>query len=132
MRLDSLALERCLSALEERFNDLDKSADNQRDEAQRQVSLLKQQLEAERDIRAKDQEAAYQQLQETRQQLEVSQLEAKQAREEFESTLRQLHQVQEELERYFILHRENSKMLSSSQGQVDKVLFLLSGVISSS
>ena len=132
MRLDSLALERCLSALEERFNDLEKSADNQRDEAQRQVSLLKQQLEAERDIRAKDQEAAYQQLQETRQQLEVSQLEAKQAREEFESTLRQLHQVQEELERYFILHRENSKMLSSSQGQVDKVLFLLSGVISSS
>jgi len=132
LRLDSLALERCLSALEERFNDLEKSADNQRDEAQRQVSLLKQQLEAERDIRAKDQEAAYQQLQETRQQLEVSQLEAKQAREEFESTLRQLHQVQEELERYFILHRENSEMLSSSQGQVDKVLFLLSGVISSS
>lgn len=132
MRLDSLALERCLSALEERFNDLEKSADNQRDEAQRQVSSLKQQLEAERDIRAKDQEAAYQQLKETRQQLEVSQLEAKQARKEVESTLRQLHQVQEELERYFILHRENSEMLSSSQGQVDKVLSLLSGVISSS
>ena len=132
MRLDSLALERCLSALEERFNDLEKSADNQRDEAQRQVSSLKQQLEAERDIRAKDQEAASQQLKETRQQLEVSQLEAKQARDEVESTLRQLHQVQEELERYFILHRENSEMLSSSQGQVDKVLSLLSGVISSS
>ena len=110
MRLDSLALERCLSALEERFNDLEKSADNQRDEAQRQVSSLKTQLEAERDIRAKDQEAVYQQLKETRQQLEVSQLEAKQAHEEVESTLRQLRQVQEELERYFILHRENSDM----------------------
>jgi chromosome segregation ATPase len=135
--LDFLAVQRSLAGLQDRYDDLHRTAQAQfvalvaeRDvqtkeklEAQQAVEELKQQLEAkgvelqkvvgERDARAKEKGEAQQAVEELKKQLETSQFENKEAREEIELILLQLHQVQEELEYHFLLARQQDELLSS-------------------
>jgi len=64
------------------------------------------------------------------QQLKDAQSETKDAREEAELTLLQLHQVQEELEHYFLLSREQNALLDGHTDQQKRVQKLLNIVIS--
>ena len=57
--------------------------------------------------------------------LQKAQAELKEAREEAELTLLQLHQVQEELEHYFLLSREQSSLLDAHAEQQKRVQKLL-------
>jgi chromosome segregation ATPase len=64
------------------------------------------------------------------QQLKAAQAESKNTREEAELTLLQLHQVQEELEHYFLLSREQNALLDGHAHQQKRVQKLLNTVIS--
>lgn len=57
--------------------------------------------------------------------LQTAQADLKEAREEAELTLLQLHQVQEELEHYFLLSREQSSLLDAHAEQQKRVQKLL-------
>ncbi len=85
-----------------RSQERDKLKD-EKDELCFQVSLLQNELEELRqEVMAKSAE------------LEMMMSEALQARKEAKSTLLQLHQVQEELEYYFLLSRKQSVVLDAS------------------
>ena len=64
-------------------------------------------------------------LDEREEQLKTAQQDAKDAREEAELTLLQLHQVQEELEHYFLLSREQDSLLQTHAIQQKRVQKLL-------
>ena len=67
---------------------------------------------------------------ELQQQLKAAQAETKDTREEAELTLLQLHQVQEELEHYFLLSREQNALLDGHAHQQKRVQKLLHTVLS--
>ena len=67
---------------------------------------------------------------ELQKQLKAAQAETKDAREEAELTLLQLHQVQEELEHYFLLSREQNALLDGHAHQQKRVQKLLHTVLS--
>ena len=69
-------------------------------------------------------------LSELQEQLKAAQAETKDAREEAELTLLQLHQVQEELEHYFLLSREQNALLDGHAHQQKRVQKLLHTVLS--
>ena len=76
---------------------------------------------------SQDQNGTQNELQE---QLKAAQAETKDAREEAELTLLQLHQVQEELEHYFLLSREQNALLDGHAHQQKRVQKLLHTVLS--
>ena len=76
---------------------------------------------------SQDQNGTQNELQE---QLKAAQAETKDAREEAELTLLQLHQVQEELEHYFLLSREQNALLDGHAHQQKRVQKLLHTVFS--
>jgi chromosome segregation ATPase len=96
-----------------------KNFDAKLKDAQSQSQQSQQQL--------KNTQAESQKLQ---QQLKDAQSETKDAREEAELTLLQLHQVQEELEHYFLLSREQNALLDGHTDQQKRVQKLLNIVIS--
>ena len=79
-------------------------------ESQQSVEELKKQLE----LMAVE-------LQKTQSLLSGKEMEAMSASEEVELTLLQLHQAQEELERYFLLSRRQAEVLASSQDLVARI-----------
>ena len=64
-------------------------------------------------------------LKKLKDQLRTSQAQTQEAREEAELTLLQLHQVQEELEYYFLLSREQSTLLDTHANHQKRVQKLL-------
>ena len=87
-----------------------------------EVNELKQQLRA----REREPKSAQQSNSAVgNQQLATPQADLKEAREEAELTLLQLHQVQEELEHYFLLSREQSSLLDAHAEQQKRVQKLL-------
>ena len=76
---------------------------------------------------SQDQNGTQNELQE---QLKAAQADTKDAREEAELTLLQLHQVQEELEHYFLLSREQNALLDGHAHQQKRVQKLLHTVLS--
>ena len=68
-------------------------------------------------------------LNELQEKLEKAQAETKNGREEIELSLLQLHQVQEELEHYFLLSREQKVLLDDHADQQKRVRKLLSTLL---
>ena len=135
--LQEVAESRFLALLDER----DARA-KEKGEAQQAVEELRRQLEtkgvelqqviAERDARAEekgDVQQAFEQLKKQLKQASESlmqmELQVKDSSEEAELTMLQLHQVQEELEHYFLLSRKQSAMLNSSSQLYKKAEALL-------
>jgi len=132
--VDLLAVQRSLAGLQERFDDLHQQAEarfaalaaendiqaKEKEEAQQAVEQLKQQLAVE----LKEKEEALKHAQYLMEQLDEKEAQARSVKEESELTLLQLHQVQEELEHYFLLSRRQEEMLLSSKnlfGRMTKV-----------
>ena len=65
---------------------------------------------------------------ELQQQLKAAQAETKEAREEAELTLLQLHQVQEELEHYFLDSRSKDELLQQYNQQTNDMKTLISEI----
>ena len=77
------------------------------------------------DEREEQLKTAQNQAKQAQDQLKTAQQDAKDAREEAELTLLQLHQVQEELEHYFLLSREQDSLLQTHAIQQKRVQKLL-------
>ena len=89
----------------------------ERDEALHSLSLLKEQQEI--DLREKDEmhlqvSAMAGELELLRPKLEMMKADRNQAREEARSMLLQVKQLQAELERYFMIHCDQSKLLEAN------------------
>ncbi len=91
------------------------------------LALRLQQSDAIADSNAKDSpaEESSEAPPEQDESLQTAKAELKEAQEEAELTLLQLHQVQEELEHYFLLSREQSSMLDTHAQQQKRVQRLL-------
>ena len=76
------------------------------------------------DAQEDDKEGLRQQLEQVSMRLAQKEAEAQAATEQAELVLLQLHQVQEELEHYFLLSRRQSKTLDSSQHVCNKAVLL--------
>ena len=120
---------------EARFAALDAENDFQakeKEEAQRALEESRHQLEAkmaeleakggelakvveERDAHAKEKGEAQQTVEELKKQLDEKEAEVRSVKEESELILLQLHQVQEELEHYYLLSRRQAEMIVSSE-----------------
>ena len=72
--------------------------------------------------------AAQEEFQQSQQQLKSAQAETKDAREEAELTLLQLHQVQEELEHYFLDSRSKDELLQQYNQQTNDMKTLISEI----
>ena len=70
-----------------------------------------------------------QQFQQVSESLIQKDSQAKDASEEVELTLLQLHQVQEELEYYFLLCRRQAEMLTSSENLAQRASALISSIV---
>lgn len=92
---------------------------HQMQEELEQVFLQKQTLEKE--LNSAQQAISPEKTRQTA----TAEADLKEAREEAELTLLQLHQVQEELEHYFLLSREQSSMLDAHAEQQKRVQRLL-------
>ena len=123
----------------------------ERDEALISLSLLKEQQKEQQELFKEQQEVDLQEKDELRLQcsvlqneldllkrevsiksaeLERSQTEISRGQEEISTILRQLHQLQSELERYFLLSRDQSKLLeASAQLQSRSTALLLKATI---
>ena len=95
---------------------------NQAEHAQQRVEELEQQLAVE----LKEKEEALKHAEDLMEQLGEKEAEASSVTEEAELTLLQLHQVQEELENYFLLSRHQSDLLSSYSNLQQKIAVLIS------
>ena len=84
-----------------------------------------QTLAGERDARAKEKEEAQQTVEELKQQLEEKQQKLSETSEEAELTLLQLHQVQEELEHYFLRARDGDELAAAQQHQLSRAQTLM-------
>ena len=132
--MDLLAVQRSLEGLQERFNDLqerfvDLVAD--RDVQAKEKAEVQHALEVCKQHQLEEQEVARQALEGLRKQLEQASVrlaemksEAKAASERSELALLQLHQVEEELEHYFLLSRQQAKLLTSSDDLFNRTALL--------
>ncbi|QEY32395.1 hypothetical protein EVJ50_09395 [Synechococcus sp. RSCCF101] len=102
---------------------------------QKQVDDLTAQLEASKAdatkaaASIKDQASWNNERQLLQQQLQAAETATRDAREEAELTLLQLHQVQEELEHYFLLGREQTALLSAHEHQQRRVRQLIKAAL---
>ena len=94
---DAVNLREIIASLEVRFLQLS--------EIDKQRQLIAQKIASE----------AQRSVEELKKQLDEKEAEARSVKEESELTLLQLHQVQEELEHYFLLSRRQAEMLVSSE-----------------
>jgi len=102
-----------LDLLDQRLGEF-KSLTEERDEALRSLSVLREQL----DINVKEKEQLSQQVSDMSSQLEEldrARKESLEARHQVELVLLQLGQVQEELEHYFLLSRHQSELLRANE-----------------
>ena len=111
--MDHSSIQRSLAGLQERFNDL-------RDQAESRFAVLV----AERDAEVNQKEEARRQVEELKLLLAKKELETKHSSERVELLLLQLHQVQEELDRYFLLYRKQSEILHATQRVSGKAIEL--------
>ncbi|AII47840.1 hypothetical protein KR52_01505 [Synechococcus sp. KORDI-52] len=100
-----------------------------------ECSHLRNELSRTISLQEKEKEDTQHQLTVLRQQLEQAlaslrekEAEANVASEDAELILLQLHQVQEELERYFLVSRRQSEMLSASSNISKKAFALISAI----
>lgn len=112
--MDTLAIQRSLTILEERYRELREIGDKHRQAWQVELA----------DVRA-EKERLEKELGELRREKEGLECELSYSREESELLLLQLHQVQEELERYFLENQRKDEKLAWLRGQRE----LLMGII---
>ena len=132
--MDLLAVQRSLEGLQERFNDLqerfvDLVADRdvqakEKAEAQHALEMCKQHQLEEQEVARQALEGLQKQLEQASVRLAEMKSEAKAASERSELALLQLHQVEEELEHYFLLSRRQAKLLASSEDLFNRTALL--------
>ena len=132
--MDLLAVQRSLEGLQERFNDLqerfvDLVADRdvqakEKAEVQHAWGVCKQHQLEEQEVARQALEGLRKQLEQASVRLAEMKSEAKAASERSELALLQLHQVEEELEHYFLLSRQQAKLLTSSDDLFNRTALL--------
>ena len=96
---------------------------NQLEEKKSELKLLSTQC----DVQANENVQVHKKAEELAIRVEAEASARKSAEEEVKSSLVQLHQVQEELEHYFLLSRRQFKMLESSSKLQERTAMLLAG-----
>ena len=133
--VDSLAIQRSLTILEDRYHELRESGERRHEAWEKENTELKQQLAAQSETlqqikETRDEQAARVQVVEG----ELAALKSerddalgnvREAREEAELTLLQLHQVQEELEHYFQISRSSDQLVEAQAKQNIRAVALI-------
>jgi len=136
--LDLLAIQRSLASLEERFVALHESAEVRSksllkdiEEARGELSAKVDELEqvvVQRDVLLKENAEVRRFAEELKRQQQELRSEVKRLRDDAELTQLQLHQVQEELEHYFVLSLRQGEVLRDGARLQEKSALLLSQV----
>ena len=135
LAVDSLAIQRSLTILEDRYRELREIGARRHEAWEKENTDLKQQLAAQSETlqqikEARDEQAARAQVVEG----ELATLKSerddalgnvREAREEAELTLLQLHQVQEELEHYFLSSRSSDQLVEAQAEQNPRAVALI-------
>lgn len=138
LALDFLAIQRSLASLEERFIALHESAEVRSksllkdiEEARGELSAKVDELEqvvVQRDVLLKENAEVRRFAEELKRQQQELRSEVKRLRDDAELTQLQLHQVQEELEHYFVLSLRQGEVLRDGAKLQEKSALLLSQV----
>lgn len=138
LALDFLAIQRSLASLEERFVALHESAEVRSksllkdiEEARGELSAKVHELEqvvVQRDVLLKENAEVRRFAEELKRQQQELRSEVKRLRDDAELTQLQLHQVQEELEHYFVLSLRQGEVLRDGARLQEKSALLLSQV----
>ncbi len=136
--MDFLAIQRSLASLEERFVALHESAEVRSksllkdiEEARGELSAKVDELEqvvVQRDVLLKENAEVRRFAEELKRQQQELRSEVKRLRDDAELTQLQLHQVQEELEHYFVLSLRQGEVLRDGAKLQEKSALLLSQV----
>lgn len=136
--MDFLAIQRSLASLEERFVALHESAEVRSksllkdiEEARGELSAKVHELEqvvVQRDVLLKENAEVRRFAEELKRQQQELRSEVKRLRDDAELTQLQLHQVQEELEHYFVLSLRQGEVLRDGAKLQEKSALLLSQV----
>ena len=136
--MDFLAIQRSLASLEERFVALHESAEVRSksllkdiEEARGELSAKVDELEqvvVQRDVLLKENAEVRRFAEELKRQQHELRSEVKRLRDDAELTQLQLHQVQEELEHYFVLSLRQGEVLRDGAKLQEKSALLLSKV----
>ena len=136
--MDLLAIQRSLASLEERFVALHESAEVRSksllkdiEEARGDLSAKVHELEqvvVQRDVLLKENAEVRRFAEELKRQQQELRSEVKRLRDDAELTQLQLHQVQEELEHYFVLSLRQGEVLRDGARLQEKSALLLSRV----
>ncbi len=136
--MDLLAIQRSLASLEERFVALHESAEVRSksllkdiEEARGELSAKVDELEqvvVQRDVLLKENAEVRRFAEELKRQQQELRSEVKRLRDDAELTQLQLHQVQEELEHYFVLSLRQGEVLRDGARLQEKSALLLSQV----
>ena len=136
--MDLLAIQRSLASLEERFVALHESAEVRSksllkdiEEARGELSAKVDELEqvvVQRDVLLKENAEVRRFAEELKRQQQELRSEVKRLRDDAELTQLQLHQVQEELEHYFVLSLRQGEALRDGARLQEKSALLLSQV----
>ena len=136
--MDFLAIQRSLASLEERFVALHESAEVRSksllkdiEEARGELSDKVDELEqvvVQRDVLLKENAEVRRFAEEMKRQQQELRSEVKRLRDDAELTQLQLHQVQEELEHYFVLSLRQGEVLRDGAKLQEKSALLLSQV----
>ena len=136
--MDLLAIQRSLASLEERFVALHESAEVRSksllkdiEEARGELSAKVDELEqvvVQRDVLLKENAEVRRFAEELKRQQQELRSEVKRLRDDAELTQLQLHQVQEELEHYFVLSLRQGEVLRDGAKLQEKSALLLSQV----
>lgn len=136
--MDLLAIQRSLASLEERFVALHESAEVRSksllkdiEEARGELSAKVHELEqvvVQRDVLLKENAEVRRFAEELKRQQQELRSEVKRLRDDAELTQLQLHQVQEELEHYFVLSLRQGEVLRDGARLQEKSALLLSQV----
>ena len=136
--MDLLAIQRSLASLEERFVALHESAEVRSksllkdiEEARGELSAKVDELEqvvVQRDVLLKENAEVRRFAEELKRQQQELRSEVKRLRDDAELTQLQLHQVQEELEHYFVLSLRQGEVLRDGARLQEKSALLLSKV----
>ena len=136
--MDLLAIQRSLASLEERFVALHESAEVRSksllkdiEEARGELSAKVDELEqvvVQRDVLLKENAEVRRFAEELKRQQQELRSEVKRLRDDAELTQLQLHQVQEELEHYFVLSLRQGEVLRDGARLQEKSALLLSRV----
>ena len=119
--MDTLAIQRSLTTLEDRYLELREIGENHRQAWQAEELSLRENLV---DVRG-EKEGLQKELADMRGEKEGLERELIDAREESELLLLQLHQVQEELEYYFLENQRKEEKLHWLRGQRELLLRML-------